>query len=257
MRLESAPQMDNGAKGISCAYPSLDVQNLRVQILMQIYLDGADLKALEKYADDVRIHGFTTNPALMKKAGIKDYAAFARYVLAIVKAKPVSFEVLSDDFYVIERQARIIASWGDNVVVKIPITNTSGESSIPVIVKLQKDDIPVNVTAVMTMRQIDLARSVLNRGIISIFAGRIADTGRDPSHTVHYAKEYNKNPYVKILWASAREIFNISQAETAGADIITLTPDLITKLELHGKSLDKHSLDTVAMFYADGQGIEL
>ena len=224
---------------------------------VSIYADGADLNRMDEYAHDTRISGFTTNPSLMKKQGIKDYPSFARQVLRASNAKPVSFEVLADDFETMEVQARAIAGWGKNVYVKIPITNTKGESSIPLIERLQYDSIKVNVTAVFTMRQIDLARAVMREGIISIFAGRIADTGRDPMFTVKYAKEYNKVPEVKILWASAREVFNVYQAEQAGADIVTITPDLIAKLELHGKDLTQYSLETVQMFFRDGEGVAL
>jgi transaldolase len=225
--------------------------------MVSIYADGADLARLEQYADDIRIHGFTTNPSLMKKAGITNYRDFARTVLGIVKGKPVSFEVLADDLREMEKQARVISEWGANIQVKIPITNTKADSTLPVIESLQKDRISVNVTAVMTMRQIDLVRTVLREGIISVFAGRIADTGRDPKNTITYAKKFNTEPDVSVLWASAREILNVSQADEAGADIITLTPDLITKLDLHGKSLEAYSLETVKMFHEDGQGVTI
>jgi len=225
--------------------------------MVAIYADGADLNKLEEYADNINIAGFTTNPSLMRKAGIKDYRTFARTVLGLVKGKPVSFEVLADDLHIMAQQARVITEWGANVVVKIPITNTRQDSTLPVIERLQKDGIAVNVTAILTMRQVDLAMTVMRQGIISIFAGRIADTGRDPTHTIGYAKKYNDQAKVQVLWASAREILNLSQAEKAGADIITLTPDLIAKLPLHGKDLTEYSLDTVKMFHNDGQGIEL
>jgi len=225
--------------------------------MVSIYCDGADLKKLEEYANDVRVHGFTTNPSLMKKAGIKNYRDFAATVMGIVKHKPVSFEVLSDVLNEMETQAYIINKWGLNNQIKIPITNSYGESTIPVIEQLQRDKIQVNVTAVMTMRQIDLMRDVLKHGILSIFAGRIADTGRDPVRTVKYAKEHQTQPDVKVLWASAREVLNVSQADAAGADIITLTPDLIAKLPLHGKDLTQYSLETVQMFARDGEGIKL
>lgn len=224
---------------------------------MKVYCDGADLDRMAKYADDPHVHGFTTNPALMKKAGITHFKTFAHKVLEIVKYKPVSFEVLSDDFVEMERQAREIASWGQNIQVKIPITNSMGSSSLYLIERLQNDGIEVNITAVMTMHQIDMVRDVQTSGILSIFAGRIADTGRDPTRTIMYAKNHMISPDVAVLWASAREVLNVYQAEQAGADIITLTPDLIAKLSLLGKDLTQYSLETVQMFAQDGEGIKL
>ena len=225
--------------------------------MVSLYLDGADIASLDHYSGDHRIHGYTTNPSLMKKAGITDYKTFAAQVLHIVAGKPVSFEVLTDDLGSMEKQARRISEWGMNVYVKIPITNTNGEFTCNLIERLQKDGIAVNVTAILTMRQIDMVRDVMNKGIVSIFAGRIADTGRDPMPTIRYAKEMNKEPNVSILWASPREVLNVYQAEEAGADIITLTPDLIGKLSLYGKPLNDYSLETVRMFYNDGLGVKL
>ena len=218
--------------------------------MVALYVDSADVMAIHKYCKDVRISGCTTNPALMKKSGIKSYRNFATMILGMVSGKPVSLEVLADDLDEIEAQAREISTWGDNVWVKLPITNTRGESIVPLVRKLT--DLRLNITAVMTQQQIDELRPVVARHhIVSIFAGRIADTGRDPIYTVKHAQQLG----AKILWASTREVLNISQAEECGCDIITLTPDLIEKLVMHGKSLTEYSLETVKMFRNDGQGI--
>lgn len=198
---------------------------------------------------DDKVQGFTTNPTLMRKAGVKDYKSWAKIILDRFPTKPVSFEVIADDFTEMERQARLLASWGPNVYVKIPITNTQGDSAIPLIERLE--GINLNVTAVMTEEQIDSLRKVMKSGIVSIFAGRIADTGRDPMHYVAHAAQYGM-PY-EVLWASAREVYNVYQAEQCGANIITLPPDLLYKLHMKGKSLELHSLDTVDMFYEDAQ----
>ena len=220
--------------------------------MVKIYVDTSDVVQLHKWLRDPRIVGATTNPALMKKSGITSYRNFARIVLGIANGKPVSFEVLADDFTEMERQARELASWGENVYVKIPITNTKGESSVPLIEKLQ--DLHLNITAVMTGAQIEaLAKITSQHHIISVFAGRIADTGRDPTYMMRLARK----AHAQILWASAREVLNVYQAEECGCDIITLTPDLIAKLDLHGKSLAEYSLETVKMFYEDGKGITL
>jgi transaldolase len=219
---------------------------------VKIYLDTADIALLQKYALDNRVAGITTNPALMKKVGVTSYHNFGRIVLGLANGKPVSFEVIADDFDEMERQARTLASWSDNVFVKIPITNTKGESTIPLIKKLE--DLHLNITAVMTLMQIEALQPVLGpRHIMSVFAGRIADTGRDPMHIMRKARLSN----AKLLWASAREVLNVYQAEECGCDIITLTPELIGKLELHGKSLSDYSLETVKMFHNDGKGLKL
>ena len=220
--------------------------------MLRIFVDTSEVTLLHKWLRDPRIVGATTNPALMKKSGITSYRNFARIVLGIANGKPVSFEVLADDFTEMERQARELASWGENVYVKIPITNTKGESSVPLIEKLQ--DLHLNITAVMTGAQIEaLAKITSQHHIISVFAGRIADTGRDPTYMMRLARK----AHAQILWASAREVLNVYQAEECGCDIITLTPDLIAKLDLHGKSLAEYSLETVKMFYEDGKGITL
>ena len=220
--------------------------------MVSIYLDTADMLMLHKYALDSRIKGITTNPALMKKSGIKSYRNFATMALGHAHGKPISLEVLADDLTEMERQARETATWGENVWVKIPVTNTFGMSTVPVIRQLQ--GVKMNVTAVFTREQIDaLAEVEHNSMIVSVFAGRIADTGRDPEFYVKHAR--SKLSQARLLWASTREVLNVSQAENCGCDIITLTPDLIDKLKFHGKSLAEYSLDTVKMFHEDGQGI--
>ena len=214
--------------------------------MVAIYLDSGSLKDIERYADDPRISGITTNPSILKKEGITDYRSFARAVLSRSGDKPVSFEVLADGFREMERQAREIASWGPNVYVKLPITNTRGESIVPLLDAL--GDLNLNITAVMTVEQTEeLYEWVRPHHIVSVFAGRIMDTGRLPT-TCHPCK---------TLWASAREVYHVTLAEEYGYDIITLTPDLIAKLSLRHKDLAQYSLETVAQFHRDGQGIAL
>lgn len=215
--------------------------------MVAIYADGASLAQMELWSLDERIKGFTTNPSLMRKAGITDYRAYAQAVLARVKEKPVSFEVLADDFPTIEKQAREIASWAPNVYVKLPVTNTNGESILPLVKEL--GNLNLNVTAVMTPQQLDAVCPWLQpHHILSVFCGRIMDTGRLPM-------AFKPGDSFKALWASAREMFNIVQAERFGYDIITLTPELIAKLDLRGKDLMAYSLETVRQFCADGKGI--
>ena len=218
---------------------------------MVIYLDSGDPVAMREYG--VRVAGFTTNPTLLKQGG----GGWAD-LLAAANGKPVSFEVFADDFDEMERQARVIASWRDNVYVKIPVTNTKGESTAPLMRKLGMEGIKINATAVMTMSQIEtVARSLIYApAILSIFCGRIADTGRDPVPFVTKALAV-KHAETQILWASTREVYNVVQARQAGADIITMTPDLIKKLDLTGKDLTEYSLDTVKMFYNDAKGLSL
>jgi len=220
-----------------------------------IYADGANMKDILYFNSKKFIKGLTTNPTLMKKSGIKDYQKFALDVLKIVKKKPISFEVFSDDFKEMYRQAKIISSWGDNVFVKIPVTNTKGLSSYKLINKLSNEGIKLNVTAVLLQDQVNNIVKSLNkktRSIISIFAGRIADTGRDPiplvKKSVLLTKKY-KN--IQILWASTRESLNIFQAQKINCDIITVTTDILSKVNIFGYDLKKYSLDTVKMFYND------
>lgn len=221
---------------------------------LRIFLDSADIATLNKYSTDKRVQGITCNPSLMRKSGITSYRNFATIVLGIANGRPVSLEVTADDFDEMEHQARTLAEWGANVWVKIPITDTKGNLTIPLIKKLP--DLRLNITAVMTKEQIEALKEVDRPwNIVSIFAGRIADTGRNPEWYMRVAR--GELPKSQILWASAREILNVSQAEASAADIITLTPDLIDKLSLHGKSLAEYSLETVQQFHNDGKGVKL
>ena len=227
------------------------VADLRVKI----FADGADLPGITKlYANPV-IKGFTTNPTLMRKAGVTDYAAFAREILKVVPDRPVSFEVFADDFPEMERQAHEIASWGANVNVKIPVTTTKGQFCGPVIQRLSAAGVVVNVTALMTLEQVKQVTECLSpktAAIISVFAGRVADTGRDPVPMMTEAVEVMKaKPKAELIWASPRELLNIFQADDVGCHIITVTHDVLGKLGLVGKDLDDYSLDTVKMFHTD------
>lgn len=224
---------------------------------IKIYSDGADLASMLENAKDPRISGFTTNPTLMRKSGITDYTAFAKEVLTHIKDRPISFEVFADEFPEMDRQARLIAGWGKNVYVKLPITNTLGESALPLIRKLSVEGrVQVNVTALCTLAQVAGVVEALKGGVpavISVFAGRIADTGRDPIPFIQAARAMcdASGIVAEVLWASTRELINIKQAESAGAHIITVPPDLLKKLNLFGKDLQEYSLDTVKMFAAD------
>ena len=204
---------------------------------------------------DPRIVGFTTNPTLMRKAGVSDYAAFARDVLHAIPDRPVSFEVFADELDEMEAQARIIAAWGVNVNVKIPITNTKGVFAGPIIRSLSRDGIILNVTAIMTVDQVRLVADALaaeTPAIVSVFAGRVADTGVDPiPHMIACRRELAQRPKAELLWASPRELLNLFHADEAGCDIITATPDILAKLALVGKDLAEYSLDTVRMFHRD------
>ena len=227
------------------------------QLKIKIFADGADIEGIKEAAANPLVKGFTTNPTLMRSAGLAncDYKQFALYVLGIAGDRPVSFEVFADDFPTMEKEAREIASWGENVYVKIPVTNTKGEMPLELIRKLSGDGVKLNITAVFTLRQARYAAAGLNDNvpaIISVFAGRIADTGRDPRLTIRnisWATEYQPN--VQILWASSRELLNVFQAERARCHIITVSNDIIKKLDLVGKDLDEYSLETVRMFHRD------
>ncbi|MDE2100202.1 MAG: transaldolase [Patescibacteria group bacterium] len=223
---------------------------------IKIFGDGAEKASMLELAGKPYIKGFTTNPTLMRKAGIADYEAFGKEMLSLIKDKPISFEVFSDEFPEMERQARLISSWADNVYVKIPITNTKGESSVDLIKKLADSGIRVNVTAIMPLEQVEAVAKILSKdvpSIVSIFAGRIADTGRDPIPHMQKAKEIlADNPKAELLWASPRELLNILQAEEMGCDIITVTPDILKKLDNLEYDLNEYSLDTVKMFFNDG-----
>jgi transaldolase len=222
---------------------------------VKLFADGADKKAmLELYANP-RIQGFTTNPTLMRQAGVSDYHAFAREVLAAIPDRPISFEVFADEFPDMERQAHRIAGWGSNVYVKIPVTNTRGESSCSLIERLCRDGVKLNVTALLTVRQVRDVRDALAGGppsCISVFAGRIADTGRDPMPIIAAALELMRpHPQMELIWASPRELLNVFQADAVGCHIITATGDILRKLSLVGKDLSAYSLDTVKMFFND------
>ena len=208
-------------------------------------------------AADPLISGFTTNPTLMRQAGVGDYEAFAHQVLARITDRPVSFEVFSDDFEEMERQAVRIAGWGANVNVKIPVTNTSGQSSAKLVRRLAEDGVQLNVTALMSLPQVRTIAEALEGGppaIVSVFAGRIADTGRDPVPLMAAALELVRPyPNIELLWASPRELLNVVQADALGCHIITVTHDLIRKLPMLGRNLDDLSLDTVRMFHTDAR----
>ena len=222
---------------------------------IKIFADGADIKSmLEQYKGNI-VKGFTTNPTLMRKNGINDYESFAKEVLQNIKDRPISFEVFSDEFDEMESQARKIASWGSNITVKIPITNTKGTPSTPLIKKLSESGLSLNVTAILTIDQVRAVKEVLNPkvyNIVSVFAGRIADTGRDPMpYMIESAKILKPLQNTDLLWASSRELLNIFQAEEAGCQIITVTNDILKKLSGINKDLAELSLDTVKMFYKD------
>ncbi len=230
-----------------------DLQNLKVRI----FADGADLDGITNHSRNPLIRGFTTNPTLMRKAGVSDYRAFARDVLHVIGGRPVSFEVFSDEFAEMERQAREIASWAPNVFVKIPVTNTRREFSGALIERLARAGVQLNITAIMTLDQV---RRVLHhlqpetRSYVSVFAGRIADTGRDPVPLMAEAvRLLQVNPQAELIWASPRELLNIFHAEAVGCQVITVTHEILGKLAQVGKDLDEFSLETVQMFYRDAQ----
>lgn len=225
---------------------------------IKIFADGAVLAdMLAWYRNGSGVSGFTTNPTLMKKAGVGDYERFAKDVLAEIADLPISFEVFSDDLSEMERQAKKIASWGSNVYVKIPVTNTKGVSTASLVKSLSAGGVKVNVTAVFTLSQVELLVKHLvpqTPSIISIFAGRIANAGVDPMPIMRQAVEMAKAlPVCEILWASPREALNVIQAEECGCHIITMTPDILAGLKTFGKDLTQYSLETVQMFYRDAQ----
>jgi transaldolase len=229
--------------------PSLE--DLRIKI----FADGADLDSMLALSKLPHVAGFTTNPTLMRKAGVTDYEQFAREVLRAIRDRPISFEVTSDDFPEMERQARQIATWGRNVYVKIPVTNTRGEPSVELIRRLSAAGVPLNVTAILTLDQVEDVSSALAdsaASCISVFAGRIADTGRDPVPIMTQALDVMR-PHAnqELIWASPRELLNIFQADAIGCHIITVTGDLLAKLPLVGKDLREYSLETVEMFRTD------
>jgi transaldolase len=222
---------------------------------IKIFADGADLGHIRNLSQDASISGFTTNPTLMKQAGIENYEVFAKEAIKIVSPRPISLEVFSDEFDEMKTQALKISSWGENVYVKIPITNTKGHSALPLVSELTKEGVKVNVTAIFTNQQIDETAEALSgtKGSnISVFAGRIADAGLDPipyvSRAVAAAKVVGN---CEVIWASPREVLNVVQADQIGCHIITVTPDILKKLSNIGKDLNVYSLETVQMFYND------
>ena len=226
-------------------------------LTVKIFADGADLVRVEERCAEPWIRGFTTNPTLMRSAGVADYASFARELLALVPDKPISFEVIADEPREIERQARLIASWGENVYVKVPITTTRGQATADVVRALSGSGIKVNVTAIMTLEQVEDAASWLAEGpggYVSVFAGRIADSGRDPVPIMRDALErLTPHPHEELIWASPREVLNVVQADAIGCHVITVTDEILRRLPSLGLELDEYSLDTVRMFYRDAR----
>lgn len=219
-----------------------------------LFADGADVSSMRSLAANPLIKGFTTNPTLMRKAGVTDYTRFAREAVAIANPRPISFEVLADDFDEMEAQARIITTWGTNVFVKIPITDSRGESSASLLAKLARLGIRLNVTALLTLDQVHLVADTLRNvpaGYVSVFAGRIADTGRDPVPLMRAAVEVLTGTHLQLIWASPRELLNVYQAEAIGCHVITITPDIVGKFSVVGRSLGEYSLETVRMFLSD------
>ncbi len=224
---------------------------------VKIFADGAHKDAMLELARNPWIRGFTTNPSLMRKAGVDDYERFAREILEVITDRPVSLEVFADEFEEMERQAHKIAAWGDNVYVKIPVTDTRGRPSLELVRRLSQAGVKVNVTAILTLRQVCEVSAALAGGApacISVFAGRIADTGRDPVPVMAAAAEIARaHPGQELIWASTREVFNIVQADAVGCHIITVTADVLKKLDLFGKDLEEYSLETVRTFYEDAR----
>jgi transaldolase len=222
---------------------------------VKIFADGADLAGMLAMAKNPLVKGFTTNPSLMRKAGVADYESFAREVIAAIPDRPISFEIFADDFATMIAQGRKIGSWGRNVNVKVPVTDTNGRFSGEVITALAREGIAVNVTAIMTLDQVRAVAEALVPGtpaIVSVFAGRIADTGVDPVPHMRACVDMLKSrPKAELLWASPREVLNLFQADEIGCHIITMTNDLIAKLVLHGRDLVEYSRDTVQTFYKD------
>jgi transaldolase len=226
-------------------------------LAIQLFADGADKNRMLALYSQPFIKGFTTNPTLMRKAGVSDYRAFAKDVLSEVRDKPVCFEVFADNYTDMQRQALDIASWGDNVYVKIPVTNTLGQSCKDIVRELARRQVKLNVTAIMTLPQVQTIAGALDPATpsyVSVFAGRIADTGIDPVPIMRKAAQLlRSNSKAELVWASSREIINIFQAEAAGCAVITITDDVLTKLSLIGYDLGSYSLDTVKMFHDDAK----
>jgi transaldolase len=224
---------------------------------IKLFQDGADLAQMIEARRSRFVDGFTTNPSLMRKAGVADYKTFARDAIVAIPDLPISFEVFADDFDTMEREAYEIASWGGDTYIKIPISNTTGDSAAPLIRKLSSQGLSLNVTAILTLDQVETVVGAAGgnaRLIVSVFAGRIADTGVDPMPMMQAAAELvNSRPNAELLWASPREVLNVMQARECGCDIITAPPDLIAKLPLFGKDLHQYSLQTVRMFHEDAR----
>lgn len=236
----------------------MEIEKILKNLNIKVYLDGADLDSIKKFAEMDVIHGFTSNPSLMSQSNISNYRDFITNTLSLINKKPISFEVVEDENNLIVEQAKRIANFANNIYVKIPIVNTKGISCIPAIKELSALGIPLNITAIMTSKQaIEVMQEVPNPSvdiILSIFAGRIADTGRDPKLTFKEtisAKGDKKN--FQTLWASPREIYNLYEADQVGADLITITPQILNKINLNGKDLDQYSIETVQMFYNDAK----
>ena len=224
---------------------------------IKLFADGADKSGIMEMYQNPRIDGFTTNPTLMRKAGITDYVAFAKDLLREIPDKPISFEVFADEFDEMERQALEITGWGKNVYVKIPVMNTKRQTSYELVQKLSQAGVQLNITAMMTLEQVNKVTEVVQGGssnFVSVFAGRVADTGVDPIPMMQEALELlKKATNAELLWASPREVLNVYQAEAIGCHIITATNDILKKLELNGKNLDDYSQETVQMFFNDAQ----
>jgi transaldolase len=227
------------------------------ELSVKIFADGADKTGMLEMYSQPYIKGFTTNPTLMRKVGIVDYRAFAKEILTVIPDRPISFEVFSDDVADMERQAMQIADWGANVYVKIPVTNTSREPTYDLVHRLARNKVKLNVTALMTLTQVRDVVAALAPDVpsyVSVFAGRIADTGRDPLPLMAAAVELLKvNSLAELIWASPRELLNIFQADAIGCHVITVTNDILKKLSLVGFDLDDYSLETVKMFYNDAR----
>lgn len=229
-----------------------------IDLKVQIFADGANQEDMLALYRNPLVQGFTTNPSLMRKAGVADYERFAREILDVISDRPISLEVFSDEHDEMVRQARVIQSWGPNVNVKLPVTDTKGRSTADAIRTLAAEGVKLNVTACMTPAQVATVSSALSEGptsYISVFAGRIADTGRDPIPVmVEALSVLSDAPHIQLIWASPRELLNVFQADEIGCHVITVTADVLRKMEIVGKDLDDYSLETVKMFFDDAKG---
>ncbi len=232
-----------------------------MDLSVKIFADGADVAEMKRLRESPMIRGFTTNPTLMQKFGVRDYEAFARAAIEAIPDLPLSFEVFADEFDEMERQALKIRGWGDNLYVKIPVTNTRGESAVSLVTRLADQGVKQNVTAMLSVEQLEKVVSALRHTDtpqqVSIFAGRVADTGRDPVPVMREAMSLlQATPHIELIWASPREVYDIVRANDIGCHIITVTYDLLDKMALFGKDLDQFSLETVKMFYNDAQAAQ-